>query len=634
MPAATRGPAASRWSVRTLPGALVLGLIALSFVVPKLLLVDFFRALWLTLSPTDLLRVCLQDLAVAVLVLAALDALLASARPRRFAVAALVSTALFALTLLDTRVRQVWLRPTSVELVEYGLTEGSALGSGLQLFFNLRSGWAMTFRRALVLLTGGHVLLWGVLALVARRGVSVTPVRGRRRLLAGSLVTVGLVVLAARAGGRYRYDLQDHMFTRLAVRPLRAPVARAAAAPFDQAARPAREVLRGDRLILRDSPPFQNVVIVFLESVRWRDFAGPDGPMPVLRRLAREGLVSRCYASVPHSTKGYQAALSGRYPYPGIEMRETFALAQPGLLRALHERKGLETFAFSSLSLAFENTGGLLRSLGARHLFETADLAREAGVVLGAHSSFGSEDGPLYHLAARRLAAARAPFAAVFLPSAAHYPYEYPGKPEGEGPTHAAYLRALQETDRLLGDLVARFTAAGLERDTLFVLVGDHGEAFGEHGLTAHNSSVHEEEVTVPLVLWSADGRLAQREPLAPSRQIDVAPTVLDLMGDTTAPLPVMGVSLLRTLGRPAAYLATFIDGVALGLVDPPLKYVYEPAADQLAVYDLEADPAERQPRRPTGEERARVVERLRAFMAHQGEAFPADPASARARPP
>lgn len=30
--------------------------------------------------------------------------------------------------------------------------------------------------------------------------------------------------------------------------------------------------------------------------------------------------------------------------------------------------------------------------------------------------------------------------------------------------------------------------------ETLFVLVGDHGESFGEHGVIVHNSSLYEEE--------------------------------------------------------------------------------------------------------------------------------------------
>lgn len=68
------------WSVRTRPGALALACVALSFLLPKAYLVEFFGALWLSLGPGDLLQVCLQDLAVAVGTWAVLDAFLAYQR--------------------------------------------------------------------------------------------------------------------------------------------------------------------------------------------------------------------------------------------------------------------------------------------------------------------------------------------------------------------------------------------------------------------------------------------------------------------------------------------------------------------------------------------------------------------------
>ena len=50
--------------------------------------------------------------------------------------------------------------------------------------------------------------------------------------------------------------------------------------------------------------------------------------------------------------------------------------------------------------------------------------------------------------------------------------------------------------------------------DTLVVIVGDHGESFGEHGSYVHNNSLYEEETTVPLIFWSVDGRLRHDETL------------------------------------------------------------------------------------------------------------------------
>src|SRR5690606_19667298 len=101
----------------------------------------------------------------------------------------------------------------------------------------------------------------------------------------------------------------------------------------------------------------------------------------------------------------------------------------------------------------------------------------------------------------------------------------------------------------------------------------------GEHGVFAHNSSVYEEEVAVPAIFWSADRRLQHDETLV-SRQIDLAPTILDLFGYHEMDTPVQGLSLLRRECPPPVYFSTFFDNVALGLLEYPNKYVYEPAND------------------------------------------------------
>jgi arylsulfatase A-like enzyme len=172
----------------------------------------------------------------------------------------------------------------------------------------------------------------------------------------------------------------------------------------------------------------------------------------------------------------------------------------------------------------------------------------------------------------------------------------------------------------MLGTMLEAFEAQALLNDTLVVLVGDHGEAFGEHGVFVHNSTVHEEEVVVPLVFWSADGRL-RHSGVVEGRQIDVAPTILDLFGLTDDATLVQGDSLLRAAGR-AVYLSTFFDDLALGLVEAGLKYVYEPATDEIRAYDLTADPDEARPRVVHGEQKRDIVRRLRAFQAYQRETF------------
>ncbi len=613
-----------RWSL--------LVFIALTLLLPKALLVGFYRGMWVVLTVPDLVAVFAQDALLAAGTVLVLSRGVPGAGVRRGVIRAAATSAVLATLLLDMRVRQVWLRPTDLSLIRYGLENRGDLASGLPLFFNLDVGCGMTLRRVLVVAMGLHLAAWALLLLFDRKAATPAAPAGRSRRRWGfttsALVVLALATAVVALGHRYRYRLQDNLLVSSMLSWARTSpregASSARAGEFDERLRPASDVLSAPRRILGDVRPFKNLVLVFLESVRWRDAVldGQSPSAPNLLRLRREGLGFHCYVPVPHSSKGYFAVLAGRYPYPGIEMREAARLTQEGLPRTLRDELGLRTFVFASLHLPFERTGGMLASMGVDHLYQVEDLGRTYGVPVAAASSFGSDDARLYQLGARRLSQVGGPFLAIFLPGAAHYPYEYPGKPAGAGATHDSYLRSLAYSDRLVGELVKTFEEARLVDETLFVLLGDHGESFGEHGVMVHNSSLYEEEVTVPLVFWSRDGRLS--DPVTRvGLQIDVAPTILDLFGVTRSGPMLQGQSLLRVERPERVYLSTFYEDLMLGIVDYPTKYLYEVATGRVVKFDLVADPEERSSLEVSGKARSEVVEALERFKAHQLRAFP-----------
>src|SRR5262245_66239429 len=51
------------------------------------------------------------------------------------------------------------------------------------------------------------------------------------------------------------------------------------------------------------------------------------------------------------------------------------------------------------------------------------------------------------------------------------------------------YLRSLWCADAQIGELYAELDRLGLADDTLFVVTGDHGEAWGQHGHFLHSTS-------------------------------------------------------------------------------------------------------------------------------------------------
>lgn len=102
--------------------------------------------------------------------------------------------------------------------------------------------------------------------------------------------------------------------------------------------------------------------------------------------------------------------------------------------------------------------------------------------------------------------------------------------------------------DAYLGELVAKLEAAGLREDTLIVFLSDHGESLAEHGLLGHGKTLYEEVLEVPL-LMSLPGVLPEGLRVTdPVALVDVAPTVLGLLG-VPAPAGMQGRSLVPLLG-------------------------------------------------------------------------------------
>jgi len=164
------------------------------------------------------------------------------------------------------------------------------------------------------------------------------------------------------------------------------------------------------------------------------------------------------------------------------------------------------------------------------------------------------------------------------------------------------------EIGRLLDDLRGR----GLLDDTLVVLTAGHGETLFEHAdVFSHGSSVYDTELRVPLVVRVPHGGSAGLRVPAVVSLVDVAPTVLELLG-LTPPAGLDGRSLAAALGgaelppRPAFAEASAPAGAPFG--GDPLwenrgrfqavrteryKYMFRRPDGQARLYDVVADPLE-----------------------------------------
>ncbi|MGB5261169.1 MAG: sulfatase, partial [Gammaproteobacteria bacterium] len=127
------------------------------------------------------------------------------------------------------------------------------------------------------------------------------------------------------------------------------------------------------------------------------------------------------------------------------------------------------------------------------------------------------------------------------------------------------YDATLRNTDDSLGQLVELLKSSGLWENSLVIFNSDHGDEFHERGEFGHaHRNVYPELTAVPLLVhYPAElgipaGRLSD-----PVQQLDIYPTVLDVLG-ITLPQPVSGHSLL-THNRPveeAAVAVSTVNGV------------------------------------------------------------------------
>jgi arylsulfatase A-like enzyme len=112
----------------------------------------------------------------------------------------------------------------------------------------------------------------------------------------------------------------------------------------------------------------------------------------------------------------------------------------------------------------------------------------------------------------------------------------------------ALYAAEVTMTDRWLGVFLDRLHALRLDRETIVVLVSDHGIYLGDHGLTGKSSvTLHPPLIRVPLIVVDPRGRHAGRTSSWFASTHDVAPTILSLAG-MPVPRRMDGADLSRLL--------------------------------------------------------------------------------------
>jgi arylsulfatase A-like enzyme len=390
-----------------------------------------------------------------------------------------------------------------------------------------------------------------------------------------------------------------------------------------------------------------SVVIVVLDAAGARYFGAYGNPLPTSPNtdaLAREGgtVFTRAYAQSAWTLPSTASFLTGRYPRRRKQTRtrvegETLATAfrQAGIVTAAFSENPYVTTAygfergFDEFEEYFPHT--LLDRDPRFYATESARPTMDAIAWLEAHA----DRRTLLYL---HLLTPHSPYQPP-PPFGGRFDGGYTGPADGttdtllrinEGlltpsPRDVDHLRYRYQENLAYGDHQVGRVLESLRRTgrldrTIVVVTADHGEAFREHGVMLHTTTLYEEMIHVPLVI-----RLPPRFGKMPSRYDgivelrDVLPTLCEAMR-VPGPVPA-GRSLLRALharvpgARVARSWTSDADALALGaIVAPRRKLILDATARRLALYELASDPQERRDLAASEPARARrLARRLRA---------------------
>ncbi len=322
-----------------------------------------------------------------------------------------------------------------------------------------------------------------------------------------------------------------------------------------------------------------NILVVTLCSVR-ADAVGAYGgervSTPALDALAAEGVrFADAWTTATYTLPSHAALLTGRLPSAVgvVTPRDTLA-AEYTTLPELLKLYGYSTFAYAPVAsrASFRAGDGLEQGFD---YFEEGFTGR-----IGPPNLWGPIDE------------ASEPWLLVAHLKEAHRPYnvsldaaspavrawaEGAMASDGSMDPDAALLKAMSNdqdvakelrtvydagvsaADASLGAIVAGARARGLLGRTVVVVVGDHGEALGEHGHAGHQGFLDAEVLGVPLVVRPPGGTGGGGVVLTPVSLLDLFPTIAEWAG-AVPPADIQGRSLVGALrgeeSRPAVLVA------------------------------------------------------------------------------
>ncbi|HEY1028790.1 MAG TPA: LTA synthase family protein [Pseudomonas sp.] len=283
-------------------------------------------------------------------------------------------------------------------------------------------------------------------------------------------------------------------------------------------------------------PQVRNVVVILMESMAGRyigAMGNRDGITPNFDALAREGLLfQRVFSNGTHTHQGMFATMACFPNLPAFEylMRMPEGSHQFSGLPQLLSARGYDDIYVYNGSFSWDNQSGFFGNQGMRNFVGREDFVDPVFI----DPTWGVSDQDMFARGAdelARLGRQGKPFYALLQTLSNHTPYALPENLPVERVTgHGSldeHLTAMRYADWSLGQFFARARQEPYFKDTLFVVLGDHG-----FGNDEQISEMDLSRFSVPLLLIGPGVQETFGSgSTAVGSQIDVVPTIMGRLG-------------------------------------------------------------------------------------------------------
>jgi arylsulfatase A-like enzyme len=348
------------------------------------------------------------------------------------------------------------------------------------------------------------------------------------------------------------------------------------------------------------SDSISHVIFFVLESTPSYMVEGYDTKFhvtPNLRRWQDKAILfENMYAHLPTTANTMLSLMSGVYPmisYKSIVAEEPNIKIES--LASVLQSAGFQTALFFSSDLSYSKMGDYLR-------FQKMQTADDFKNIQCRYEKFNSGYAQLDGLPDRcivdryftwRDTLASDKSFSILWTNQTHYPYFFS---EGEhrysdNAEQNKFLNALQEVDSAFGELMLRLSQRNDLNNTVVVVVGDHGEAFGTHNQYTHGMHIYEENLRVPCFIINPQLLNRQRDQRI-AGMIDIAPSITHLLG-LKQPDQWQGNTLFSRPARDRVFFIGPYSDFQFGSRYKNWKFIYNAANKTYQLFDLSKDPGE-----------------------------------------